>query len=418
MSQSPIIAAIKMLCEEKRLPLELVVETVESALAAAFRKDFGQLNQNVKVTLDMETGNFDVFDIKTVAEDRDLEKEAEEFIKLSEEKTKLLAEGKIIPPDMEERKRFNPKNEIMISEARMNNASLNIGDTVKTHLTVPDAFGRMAAQTAKQVVIQKLREAERQTVFTEFKSREGELILGTVQRKEGRVYLVDLGTAIAILPPEGQLAGENYVTGGRLKFYLEAVVMGPKGAEIRLSRTHENLVKALFAFEIPEIASGGIEVMSVARDPGSRSKVAVRAIGENIDPIGSCVGQKGTRVQTIISELGGEKIDIIQYSDKPEEFISHALSPAKVREIKVDPNSKSAVVTVGEDQLSLAIGKSGQNVRLAARLVGWKINILGERTGVPATVPSPASIKEEEPMQKEPESAPKSRAKKGKSKKE
>jgi N utilization substance protein A len=233
----------------------------------------------------------------------------------------------------------------------------------------------MAAQTAKQVIIQKLREAERVTIFDEYKEQVGEIVTGVIQRREPRMVLIDLGKAIGILPEAEQIPGEHYRSGDRIKVFILRVEMGSKGPDIILSRAHADMVKKLFELEIPEISSGVIEVKSVAREAGSRTKIAVKALMDNIDPIGSCVGQRGTRVQTIINEIGGEKLDIIEYNDDPAEYITNSLSPAKIVAIEIDEKTHSALVTVEEDQLSLAIGKSGQNVRLAVKLTGWKINI-------------------------------------------
>ncbi len=376
-----------MICEEKGIPEQMVIETIEAALAAAYRKDFGQPNQNIKVVFNTETGSSDVFDIKTVVEDQELPTE-EELKAMMEKKAaareaavKAMAEGKTVEP-VEEEKFFNPKTEIMISEAQKVKDDAKIGDEIKTELKVPAAYGRMAAQTAKQVITQKLREAERNTIYQEYKTKEGEIVIGVVQRREGRAILVDLGRTAGILPPDEQVEGERYTSGMRVKVYIASVNLGPKGPEIVLSRSHPEMVKKLFSLEIPEIANGSIEIKGIAREAGFRSKVAVMATRENIDPIGSCVGQRGTRIQTIISELGGEKIDVIQYSEDSSQYIANALSPAKVSSIEVNEAERSSVVTVGEDQLSLAIGKAGQNVRLAAKLTGWKINIRGEKTGV------------------------------------
>ncbi len=375
-----------MICEEKGIPEQMVIETIEAALAAAYRKDFGQPNQNIKVVFNTETGSSDVFDIKTVVEDQELPTE-EELKAMMEKKAaareaaaKAMAEGKTVEP-VEEEKFFNPKTEIMISEAQKVKEDAKIGDEIKTELKVPAAYGRMAAQTAKQVITQKLREAERNTIYQEYKTKEGEIVIGVVQRREGRAILVDLGRTAGILPPDEQVEGERYTSGMRVKVYIASVNLGPKGPEIVLSRSHPEMVKKLFSLEIPEIANGSIEIKGIAREAGFRSKVAVMATRENIDPIGSCVGQRGTRIQTIISELGGEKIDVIQYSEDASQYIANALSPAKVSGIEVNEAERSSVVTVGEDQLSLAIGKAGQNVRLAAKLTGWKINIRGEKTG-------------------------------------
>ena len=371
---SEITNAIKQICEEKNLSYDAVIATIESALAAAYRKDYGEKNQNIKVEFNPETAESKVFDVKTVVEDLPEEPEEEEN----------EAEQEIKKDDKEERK-FNPKTEIQLSEAKTIKKSYKIGDEIKTALEVPAAYGRMAAQTAKQVIIQRLREAERDMVFEEFKDKKNEVITGVVQRREGRLVLVDLGKAIGIILPEDQVKNERYNPGERIKVYVREVKITPKGPEILLSRTSEEILKKIFYLEIPEISNGLIEIKAVAREAGNRSKVAVQAESENIDPIGSCVGQRGSRIQTIISELGGEKIDIINYEEDSAKFIANALAPAKVNDVELDEEKKSAIVKVDDDQLSLAIGNSGQNVRLAARLTGWKIDIAGTKKIDPLT---------------------------------
>lgn len=366
--KSPIYEAIKNICDEKGITVEMVVETIQSALAAAYRKDFGELNQNIRVKFDPETGDSEVFDMKTVVEDIS-EEEIEEQKEMT---TEELEEAGI--------KRYNPKTDIMMTEAKELKKDAKLEEEIWTKLDVPAEYGRMAAQTAKQVIIQKLREAERKTIFEEFKEREGELVVGVVQRQEGRVYLIDLGRTIGVLPPDEQVDREHYKSGQRIKVYILKVEMGTKGPEVTLSRAHVDIVKKLFILEIPEIASGAVEVVSVAREAGSRTKISVQAIQENLDPIGACVGRRGARVQTIINELGGEKVDIIEFSDDIAVYITNALSPAKVTSVDIDDKEKIAMVVVEEDQLSLAIGKAGQNVRLAAKLTGWKINIKGEKS--------------------------------------
>ena len=245
----------------------------------------------------------------------------------------------------------------------------------------PVGYGRMAAQTAKQVIIQKLREIEKETVFNEFKDQEGQVINGIIQRIEGRLVFVDLDKAIGILPLDEQIMGEKYAIGNRLKVYVKEVRSGIRGAEIILSRKSEEIVRQIFVMEIPEVANGLVEIKNVAREAGSRSKVAIYSDSENIDPVGSCVGQRGVRIQTIINELGGEKVDIIEYSEDPAKYISNALAPAKILGIDIDDKNRKAVVKVAADKLSLAIGKNGQNVRLAARLTGWKIDIISQGEG-------------------------------------
>ena len=351
--------------------MESVLATIEAALAAAFRKDFGQKNQNIQVNFDLDTGGMEVFDVKTVVEDLDLEeleKEREEF-----EKKKEAGEA----VNEEELKKFNPKTEIMLTEARELKAKAKVGEEIKTKLEVPSEFGRMAAQTAKQVIIQRLREAEREVIYNDFKEKEGQVVTGTIQRREGRLVFVDIGQTMAVMPPEEQIFSERYESGQRFKFLLVSVSLSAKGPELVVSRTHPDIVRELFRTEVPEIEAGTVEIKSVAREAGARSKVAVVSNQENIDPVGSCVGQRGTRVQTVIAELGGEKIDIVEWSDNPEKFITSALSPAKVESVTLDDKAKKALVKVKEEQLSLAIGREGQNVRLAAKLTEWKIDIEG-----------------------------------------
>jgi len=372
---SPIVQAIQQICEEKNIPYEVVLETVESALAAAFRKDFGNKNQNLKVEFDPETTKTRVFDEKIVVEDQELPTE-EELAALEA----AQAAGVVEEPELDENgepiKRFNPKLEIMLTEAKAVKPDAEIGETLRMEQEVPGEFGRMAAQTAKQVIIQKLREAERENVFGEFKGREGEIVSGIVSRKEGRLVLVDLGRTMATMPPEEQIPSENYAPGQRVKVYVNSVTMTTRGPMVIVSRAHPDIVRKLFSTEIPEVASGAVTIHSVAREAGSRSKVAVSSEDPNIDPIGSCIGQRGSRIQTIISELGGEKVDVILHDPDFSVFIAKALAPAKVKSVELDEQNRVATVRADADQLSLAIGKGGQNVRLASRLTGWKINVM------------------------------------------
>ena len=399
---SDITNAIKQICEEKNLSYEAVLETIESALAAAYRKDFGEKNQNIKVEFDPETAKSKVYDVKTVVED--LPEEIEEADKaVGEEKPIMetatveaeVPAGEVVPE--EEVRKFNPKTELQIKDAKLIKKTAKVGDVIKTKLSVPAEYGRMAAQTAKQVIIQKLREAERDMIFSEFKNKEHEVVAGLVQRREGRVVLVDLDKAVGVLPAEEQIMNERYRPGDRIKVYVKQVGVTPRGPEIILSRTSDEILKKVFYLEIPEISNGLVEIKAVAREAGNRSKVAVDARGENVDPIGSCVGQRGARIQTIISELGGEKIDIIEYDEDTAKFIAKALAPAKVLSVELNESEKRAVAKVAEDQLSLAIGREGQNVRLAARLTGWKLDIVGEKAEKPKV--------EEEVKAKEAESA-------------
>ncbi len=382
---SELSSAIRNICDEKGLSYDAVVSTIESALAAAYRKDYGQKNQNIKVDFDPETGKSKVFDVKIVVDDLPKEDEGEteedeeknkKTKKKDDKKGKKEAKKEKVEDEETEERKFNPRTDIQISDAVLIEKDAKIDDEIKTELEPPEEYGRMAAQTAKQVIIQRLREAEREMVFSEFKDKEGEVVSGVVQRKEGRFVLVDLGKSVGILPTEEQIVGENYNPGSRVKVYIKEVRFGSRGAEIVLSRTSEEILKKVFYLEIPEISNGLIEIKSVAREAGSRSKVAVWTDSENVDPIGSCVGQRGARIQTIITELGGEKVDIIQYDEDPKKYISNALSPAKINNIEINEETKKAVVNVMPDQLSLAIGKSGQNARLAAKLTGWTVDIV------------------------------------------
>ena len=384
---SEISSAIKSLCEEKSLDYKAVIEAVELALAAAYRKDYGERNQNIKVKFDPESGKSKVFDVKTVVENLPAEEEAEMLKNLynpeptsrenfQERYNHQKTEQETNNESEEEKEKFNPKTNIQLKEAMILKMGAKVGDELKLDLAIPESYGRMAAQTAKQVIIQKIREMERDMILAEFKDKEHEVVSGVVQRQEGRFVFVDLGKAIGLMPIEEQVRTERYETGNRVKVYIKEVREGHKGPEIILSRRSEEILKKVFYLEIPEIANGLVEIKAVAREAGSRSKVAIWTDEENVDPVGSCVGQRGSRVQTIISELGGEKIDIIEYNENPVKFIANALAPAKVLAIELNEEENKASVKVASDKLSLAIGKAGQNVRLAARLTGWKIDII------------------------------------------
>ena len=388
---SAISQAMRQICDEKNISYESVLETVEFALAAAYRKDFGNKNQNIKVQFDPEqydggTTGIRVFDVKQVV--ADVELSADYFERFEAAHAAKRLERPMTPRDFareaEEKDEpsaefaFNQKTMIMLSDARDLKPDAAIGEEIRVELSVPAAFGRMAAQTAKQVVMQKLREAERTVIFNDFKDREGELMNVTIQRREGRIVLIDLGRASGVLLPEDQIETERYFPGSRMKMILREVTMSPKGPEIRLSRSSPGLIAAICAQEIPEVANGVVEIKNIAREAGSRTKIAVSANDDAIDPIGSCIGQRGTRIQTIIRELGGEKVDVILWSANDEEYIAAALSPAKVLSSDLNQTSHLAIVKVPADQLSLAIGKGGQNVRLAAKLTGWKITIAEE----------------------------------------
>ncbi len=382
---NPIEQAIRQICEEKGLAYESVIETIESSLAAAYRKDFGDKYHNLEAEFDADTGGVKIFDVKTVVEDitpeelEDLRKrEAEE--NAAREARRAMGDYSPMPePADGEEHKFNPKTDVMLSDAKILKMSAKVGDVMRTELPIPGEFGRMAAMTAKQVITQKLREAEREIIFNEFKGVEGTVITGTVQRFEGRIVLVDIGRTAGILKPEDQMSGDRYRSGERIKVYVREVSLGPRGPQILLSRTHEGLIRFLFETEIPEIGEGAVEIKALAREAGARTKIAVSSRDSQIDPIGACIGQRGTRIQTIIAELAGEKIDVIEWSEDAQEFLRNGLAPAKVIKVSLVEEERVANVLVASDQLSLAIGRGGQNVRLASRLTGWKINIQEDR---------------------------------------
>lgn len=338
--------ALEQIEEEKGIPREEIISMIEASLAAAFRKDYGEKDQNIVVEFNPENLSTKVFDVKAVVQEVE-----------------------------------DPQKEITLEDAKEISSKYKLGDEIKTEITPKEgtSFGRIAAQTAKQVIIQKLREAERNIMFSEYKAKERTLVNGTVQRVEGDTVLVDLGKATGVLFPSEQIRGEKYAPNQRLKVLILHVEPAAKGPKITLSRSHPDMVRKLFELEVPEIYNGTVEVKAIAREAGSRTKIAVFSSQDGIDPIGACVGQRGTRVQTVMAEIGGEKIDIIEWDEDPIKFIANALSPAKILNVQLDQEEKSAKVGVLEDQLSLAIGKAGQNVRLAARLTGWKIDINGEK---------------------------------------
>lgn len=384
-------AAFGELLAERGIPKEKILETIELALAAAYKKDYGKRGQIVRAKFDLKTGLAQFWQVKTAVDESMIktpeEIEAEEAARaLKEEetagkgKTEREAEEDAGEPSLGETEvprkiRFNPERHIMLDEARTIKPDAVAGEELTFPLESKADYGRIASQTAKQVIIQRLREAERESVFNEFESKEGQVVSGIVQRIEGKNVFLDLGRATGILPKEEQVRGERYRLNERIKAYLVVVEKNPRNPGLYLSRSHPRFVAKLFEIEVPEIANGAIEIKSIAREAGSRTKIAAVSKEEGIDPVGSLVGQKGIRVNTVIAELGGEKIDIIEWKDNPEEYIAKSLSPAKVLEAEVKPDRKEAIVTVAEDQLSLAIGKGGQNVRLAAKLTGYKIDI-------------------------------------------
>lgn len=337
---SELMLAIEQLEKEKGISKDILVEAIVTALISAYKKNFGAA-QNVKVDID-EEGIFKVYALKDVSEEVE-----NEFLQIS------------------------------LDDAKKIKKKVKVGDVVEIEVT-PRDFGRIAAQTAKQVVVQKIRESERGMVFDEYINKENDIVTGIVQRIEKGNIMIDLGKSEAILPMNEKVANEEYNVHNRLKVYILEVKKTNKGPQIIVSRTHPGLVKRLFELEVPEIHDGTVEIMSISREPGSRTKIAVKSTAENVDPVGACVGQKGSRVQAVVDELRGEKIDIIKWSKEPSEFIAASLSPSKVTSIEINEAEKSARVVVPDYQLSLAIGKEGQNARLAAKLTGWKIDIKSE----------------------------------------
>lgn len=367
--------AIKQIAEEKGLEEEQILLAVESAIAAAYKKEYGAKGEIIHAKLDSKTGKAIFWRVKTVVDETTVRIEEEPTTDDQQLITKERKGEKTEENEEEKLPRYNPERHILIEEAKQIKADVQLGEELTFTLEEKDDFGRIAAQTAKQVILQKIREAERESVKKEFQNKEGEIMSGTVQRIERGNVFVDFGRAMGIMFYNETIPGEHYKIGERLRFYVLAV-QDEEGKKpgIVLSRAHPNFVNKLFALEVPEIAEGLVEIKVVAREAGSRSKIAVVAKDENIDPIGACVGQRGTRVMAVTNELGNEKIDIVQWHEDPAKLIAASLSPAKVNEVEILPR-REAKVMVPEDQLSLAIGKDGQNARLAAKLTGWKIDI-------------------------------------------
>ena len=357
-------SALEQLEQERKIPREKIIDAIEQALAAAYKKDYGKKGQIVRATIDIETGRMEFYQVKIVVDDS--------IVRMTTDED---AEEEISEDD--NRVRFNEEHHILIADAKKIKSDAKLEEEIIFPLETKEDYGRIAAQTAKQVIIQKIREAERGAIIDEYGSKEGEIVNGFVQKVERGIVYVDFNRATGIILPEEQIPGEFYKRGERIRAYLYSVEETPRGVNLKLSRTHPQLIEGLFASEAPEIASGTVEIKAIAREAGSRSKIAVYSNDEHVDPVGSCVGQKGVRVTTVMSELGGEKIDIIPWSGNPSEYIASALSPARVLDIEVNEVEHKAVVEVTADQLSLAIGKGGQNVRLAAKLTGWRIDIKG-----------------------------------------
>ncbi len=362
--------------DERGIPRERIIEAIESALATAYRKEYGKKGQIVRAKFDMNSGKAEFFQIKEVADESSVRMEEEENLE-------------------DERPRFNPEHHIMLDDAKKIKRDAKVDDEITFPLESKDDFGRIAAQTAKQVIIQKIREAEKASVVNEYGEREGEIVSGTVQRIERGNIFIDLGRATGIIPYDEQIPGERYRQGERIRAYLYEVEESPRGIFLRLSRSHPQFLAKLFAMEAPEVQNGTVVVKAIAREAGSRSKIAVQSTDPHVDPVGSMVGQRGVRVSTVMSELGGEKIDIIEWSEEVKSFIEDALSPAKAVSVKLEEDERKATVEVTEDQQSLAIGKGGQNVRLAAKLTGWKIDI----RGLGGEASEPTDTKEEKPTE-------------------
>lgn len=337
-----LITLIEQVSREKGIDSKVLINALESALLVAAKKRFGAQNENIDVSIDTKTGEIQVIAIKRIVE-----------------------------------KVQNSSEEISLEEASKIDENAEIGDEIGNIIPMED-LGRIAAQTAKQVIIQKVREAEGEVILRDFKEKQGQLINGIVMRQERRNYIVDLGKTEALLLTKEQISGETYRRGDRVRAYILDVKNTAKGPQIILSRTHPNFLAKLFEMEVPEIYEGIVTIKGVVREPGDRAKIAVASKDQSVDPVGACVGMKGSRVQAVVRELRGEKIDIIAWSEDPRSFIGEALSPAVIERVGINEQEKSATIVVADQQLSLAIGKKGQNVRLAAKLTGWKIDILSE----------------------------------------
>jgi N utilization substance protein A len=353
--------AILQIAEEKGIPEGKVIEVIETALAAAYKKEYGKKDEKYRAKFDKDSGKAEFFLIKKVVDESMILEENEEPQK------EVKEEGEV------KKIRFNSDRHIMIEEAKKTQKDIKPEDEIEFPLPRPEKFGRIAAQTAKQVLLQRIREAERESILSEFIQKKGEILSGIIQRKEGDTIFVDIGKTVAVLPREEQIPGEFYKVSSRMRFYCLQIKETSREPEVILSRSHPKFLSKLFEIEVPEVSSGVIEIKSVAREAGSRSKIAVATTEEGVDPVGACVGQRGTRVNAVMQELGREKIDIITWKEEAAGFIENALSPAKVVDVKIKKNK--AEVKVPEDQISLAIGRDGQNVRLASELTGWKIDV-------------------------------------------
>jgi len=362
--------------EERGIPRATMLDAIEQALATAYKKEFGKRGQIIRAHFDQNTGAAIFEQIKIVVDESMLKEDGEEDGEMEETDNETAPEG-------ERKVRFDEEKHLMIDSARLIKKDVQIGGELAFPLEAKDDFGRIAAQTAKQVIIQKIREAEKESALKEFGQKEGDIVMGHVQRFERGNLYVDLGRVTGVMPYDEQIPGERFRPGERIRAILLRVEETPRGIFLKLSRAHADFLEALFTIEAPELQNGSVEVKAIAREAGSRSKIAATAKDQHLDPVGSLVGQRGVRVSTVMSELGGEKIDIIEWSEVPTEFIEDALSPAQVLEVKIekeptDEERGHAIVEVASDQQSLAIGRGGQNVRLAAKLTGWKIDIISK----------------------------------------
>ncbi|MFA5877872.1 MAG: transcription termination factor NusA [Candidatus Staskawiczbacteria bacterium] len=392
--------ALSQVAQDRGISAEKIIETLEAAIATAYKKDYGKKGQKIKASFNPVSGDVKFWQIKLVV-DQDM--------LYTEEELEALKEKKELPmenAEHEEGKKvvFNEEKHIMLADAKKDNSKIKAGEEIEIPLEPKTDYGRIAAQTAKQVILQKIREAEKENVLSEYKSKEGEITSGVIQRIEGNTVFVDIGKTLGALNREEQTPGEFYRPGQRLKFYILKVDDTPRGPVVLLSRSYPKLISKLFELEVPEITTGVVVVKSIAREPGFRTKIAVTSTEEGIDPIGSCVGQRGTRIMAVINELGGEKIDVIEWKEDPAKFIANALAPAKTVDVKIDKKN-TALVSVPEDQLSLAIGKDGRNVRLAANLTGWKIDVKG--VGVEEVAEETEEKPEEEKKPKKPKTTKK-----------
>ncbi len=389
--------AVQQVADEKGLSAEKVLEAVEAAIASAYKKEYGKRGEVIKTKLDAKTGTMSFWQVKTVVDENSVRiaeegEEPEVFEPRRRDESEFLSDEEKLP-------RYNSERHIMIDEAKklFPEKELALGDEVTFPLESHEDFGRIAAQAAKQVILQRLRESERDSILNEWRTKEGQVVSGVVQRFErGHVY-IDLGRAVGVMFANESIPGEHYRPGERLRFLVLAVQEDTRLPGIILSRSHPNFVSKMFELEVPEIADGTCEIKSIAREPGNRTKIAVASHVEGVDPVGACVGQRGTRVMAVNNELGQEKIDIIEWSEDPEKFVGASLSPAKAKSVEILPR-REARVYVGEDQLSLAIGRGGQNVRLAARLTGWKIDVRSQAHPDEAQEGGVAGVVEDAPV--------------------